>query len=58
MTLPEFDWCHFCEHDDWRSGNNKACRECVYNFENKPSHFKEKKSVKAYREALSATVEM
>lgn len=58
MTLPEFDWCHFCEHDDWYSGCNRACRRCTYKENEKPTHFEEKKSVKAYREALSATAEM
>lgn len=56
--LCEFDWCHFCKHDDWYSGHKIECRRCTQKDNKKPSHFEEDESVTAYREALSATAEM
>ena len=47
--IPEFDWCHFCKHDDHYTAK---CRECTYKEDEKPSHFEEKASVTAYRKAI------
>lgn len=54
----EFDWCHFCKHDDWYSGHKIECRRCTQKDNEKPTHFEEDESVTAYREAFSATAEM
>ena len=50
--MPEFDWCHFCKHDDYYSGAIIQCRRCTGRDDKKPSHFEEKASVTAYRKAV------
>lgn len=42
--MPEFDWCNFCEHDNY---GLDRCRRCE--GEKPPSEFEERKSVTAYR---------
>lgn len=49
-----FDWCRFCKHDEWYSGHNLSCRRCRQKDNEKPTHFEEKRSVKAYRKAIES----
>lgn len=53
--LCEFDWCHFCKHDDYYSGAIIQCRRCTCKENEKPSHFEEKASVTAYRKAVEVS---
>lgn len=48
-----FDWCRFCKHDEWYSGHNLSCRRCGQKDNEMPTHFEEKKSVKAYRKVMN-----
>ena len=52
--LPEFDWCDFCQNDDW-SGHGCPvfkCGICGQRGNEIPTEFEEKASVTAYRKAV------
>ena len=56
-NLPVFDYCHFCKHDDWWVDNIFVCDNCNQKYNEKPTEFKEKASVTAYRKAME-TIEI
>lgn len=50
--LPEFDWCDFCQNDDWSGSPVFKCGICNQRENEIPTEFEEKISVTAYRRAV------